>query len=105
MRTRAFIFAGLITLCASAQLPQVQVPQVQVPGVQLPALPGAQDAVGGALRPLRGARALRANELLREHRAELDRDSQGDLVIREMRVSTIGTRTFTLRYRRQSPIM
>jgi hypothetical protein len=63
-----------------AQLPQVQVPGVQVPGV--PALPEATRTVGGTLRDLAGARALRSERLLRENRAELDRDSRGDLVVR-----------------------
>jgi len=82
VRAIAFIFAGFLAQTASAQLPQVQLPQVAVPGVQVPALPDATRAVGGALRDLTGARALRADRLLREHRAELDRDPGGDLVVR-----------------------
>jgi subtilisin family serine protease len=60
----------------------VQLPPVSVPGVQLPPLPGADRAVGGAVRQLSGARALRVERLLAEHRTELDRDTRGDLVIR-----------------------
>jgi len=82
MRARAFIFAGLIALSASAQLPQVQLPPVSVPGVQVPALPAAERAIGNTLRQLSGARALRAERLLSQHRAELDRDPRGDLVVR-----------------------
>jgi subtilisin family serine protease len=82
VRARAFIFAALIALSASAQLPQVQLPPVSVPGVQVPSLPGADRAVGGSLRQLSGARALRVERLLTEHRTELDRDARGELVIR-----------------------
>ncbi len=82
MRARAVIFAGWFALSASAQLPQVQLPPVAVPGVRVPALPDATRAVGGTLSDLSGARALRAERLLREHRAELDRDPGGDLVLR-----------------------
>ena len=79
MRAKAFIFAGLITLSAAAQLPQVQLPQADLPRV---AVPGVQVPLPDTVRQLSGARALRADRLLREHRAELDRDSQGDLVVR-----------------------
>ena len=48
----------------------------------MPALPDATRAVGGTLRDLAGVRALRTERLLREHRAELDRDPRGDLVVR-----------------------
>src|SRR5688572_7649853 len=82
VRAKAFIFAGLFALSASAQLPQVQLPPVSVPGVQVPQLPGAGRVVGGTLRQLSGARALRVERLLAEHRRELDRDARGDLVIR-----------------------
>jgi hypothetical protein len=76
-----FLALGLTAALSSrAQLPQVQLPGVQVPGV--PALPDATRPVGGTLRELAGARALRAERLLRENRAELDRDTQGDLVVR-----------------------
>jgi hypothetical protein len=72
-------FAGLFAP-SWAQLPQVQVPQV--PGLPVPTLPEATRTVTGGLRELAGARALRAERLLRENRAELDRDPRGDLVIR-----------------------
>src|SRR5687768_16663144 len=76
-----FLALGLTAALSSrAQLPQVQLPGVQAPGV--PALPDATRPVGGTLRELAGARALRAERLLRENRAELDRDTQGDLVVR-----------------------
>ena len=79
-----FIFADLLALPASAQLPQVQLPPVSVPGVPAPGgvLPDATRTVGGRLRELTGARALRAQRLLAEHRTELDRDTRGDLVVR-----------------------
>ena len=82
LTTLFFLLAGLTGASAVtwAQLPQVQVPNVPVPGV--PALPEVTRAVGGNLRELAGARALRADRLLREHRAELDRDPRGELVVR-----------------------
>ncbi|HUQ08986.1 MAG TPA: S8 family serine peptidase [Steroidobacteraceae bacterium] len=69
------------SLCegASAQLPRVQVPAL--PGV-VPALPEATRAVGGTVRELTGARALRVNRLFVENRAQLDRDPRGELVVR-----------------------
>jgi subtilisin family serine protease len=82
VRALAFIFAGFLALQAHAQLPQVQLPPVAVPGVQVPALPDATRAIGGTVRELSGARALRSERLLREHRAELDRDPRGELVVR-----------------------
>ncbi|HEV7605733.1 MAG TPA: S8 family serine peptidase [Steroidobacteraceae bacterium] len=82
MRAKAFIFAVLMALSASAQLPRVPLPPVSVPGVQLPSLPEATRGIGGRLRELTGARALRAERLFDEHRAELDRDVRGDLVVR-----------------------
>jgi hypothetical protein len=66
---------------AAAQLPQVQVPNVQLPGVG-PVLPEATRAVGGSLRELTGARVLRVQRLFNEHRAVLDRDPRGELVVR-----------------------
>ena len=56
---------------------------VQLP-VQLPGgvLPDATRALGGTLRELTNARALRAERLLRDHRGSLDRDPRGDLVVR-----------------------
>lgn len=66
---------------AAAQLPQVQVPNVQLPGVG-PVLPETTRALSGTLGELAGARALRVERLLNEHRAELDRDPRGELVVR-----------------------
>jgi subtilisin family serine protease len=73
----------LLAILASAGLfspLRAQLPQVQVPGV--PALPESTRAVTGSLRELAGARALRAERLLRENRADLDRDPRGELVVR-----------------------
>lgn len=66
---------------ALAQLSQVQVPQVQLPRVG-PVLPETTRALEGSLQQLAGARALRADQLFRENRAELDRDNRGELVVR-----------------------
>ncbi len=83
MRRLTLILLLMASLCegAAAQLPQLPVPQVQVPGVGQ-VLPEAARAVGGSLRDLTGARALRVDRLLDEHRAELDRDPRGELVVR-----------------------
>ena len=82
MRVLSLIFAALLSLSASAQLPSVQLPQTPLP-VQLPAaLPNASRALGGTLRELADARALRAQRLFNDHRAELDRAPAGDLVVR-----------------------
>lgn len=82
MRIRSFIFAALLSLSAPARLTQAQLPQVQLP-VQLPGsvLPETKRALGGVLRDT-GARALRADRLFNDHRASLDRDPRGDLVVR-----------------------
>ena len=76
-----FVGLGALLPRAQAQLPQVQVPQVQVPGVGQ-VLPESARAVGGTLRQLSGARALRADRLFNENRAQLDRDPRGELVVR-----------------------
>src|SRR5687767_1140817 len=67
---------------AGAQLPQVQLPQVPLPGAPVPGLPEATRAADATLRELAGARALRVEQLVRQHRAELDRDPRGELVVR-----------------------
>ena len=67
---------------AVGQLPQVQVPPVQVPPVQIPAGPDVRRALDGTVEQLAGARALRVEQLVRSHRAELDRDPRGELVVR-----------------------
>jgi subtilisin family serine protease len=79
VRILSVIFAILLSLTASAQLPKVQLPPVQLPGG---VLPETTRALGGTLRELTDARALRADRLLRDHRASLDRDPRGDLVVR-----------------------
>jgi subtilisin family serine protease len=68
-----------IALAARAQV----LPPVRLPGVQVPPLPvePALRGVGDALDNL-PTRALRSQRLLQQHRAELDRDAQGDLVVR-----------------------
>jgi len=81
VRIKACIFGCLLALSASAQLPRVQLPPVNVPGAPLP-VPGATRAVGGALNELAGARVLRIERLAATHRAELDRDTAGELVVR-----------------------
>ncbi len=82
---------ALATWSTQAQLPQVQMPDVRVPRV--PALPEAARAVGGTLRELSTARALRAERLLRDNRAELDRDPRGELVVRAEVVAVDITQT------------
>ena len=79
MRIRGLIFAVLVSLSASAQLPPVQLPPVQLPGK---VLPETTRALGGTLRGLADARALRAQRLFDDHRADLDRSAGGDLVVR-----------------------
>jgi subtilisin family serine protease len=69
----------LWALGAHAQvLPRVQVPGAQVPQLPIdPVLRGAE----GSLRNL-PTRAVRSQRLFEQHRAELDRDPRGDLVVR-----------------------
>lgn len=73
-------FAG----SAGAQLPRVELPPVPVPGLPRPGqvVPEVQRAVGGTLDSLAAARGLRIERLANEHRAELDRDPRGELVVR-----------------------
>ena len=81
-RARFFMLLAIgLTTVSHAQLPRVPVPGVQLPDVGR-VLPSATDALGGTLRELTQARAVRADRLLRQHRAELDRDPRGDLVVR-----------------------
>jgi hypothetical protein len=79
VRIRTFIFLGLLAVSASAQLPQVQLPTVPLPGGVVPEV---TRGVGNSLREVAGARARRAERLLAGNRAVLDRDTQGELVIR-----------------------
>jgi subtilisin family serine protease len=74
------LLASLVNITPGfAQLPQVQLPQVQVPAVPLPE---TTRAVTGGLRELASARVSRANRLFNDHRAQLDRDPHGELVVR-----------------------
>ena len=79
MRIRAFILVTWLAIPASAQ---VSLPRVGVP--ELPVHVPIPDA--GRLDPifatLTQARTLRAERLLSEHRAELDRSPPGDLIVR-----------------------
>src|SRR4051794_22853440 len=83
-RTTAFLWMTCLTLrAAHAQLvPQVQLPPVSSPAVQLPGVSLPQTGVARSLDSLAGARVLRIATLARDHRAELDRDPRGELVIR-----------------------
>lgn len=82
--------AALLAGGAHAQIPDVDIPdtvpsRVGVPGVLTPGgelVPGAASAADRTLRRLTGARVARIEGLAREHRAELDRDAQGELVVR-----------------------
>src|SRR5690348_15555089 len=67
-----------LALSAHAQvLPRVQLPGVQVPPPVEPALRG----VGDTMRNL-PTRVARSRQLFEQHRAELDRDPRGELVVR-----------------------
>jgi len=79
VRIRAFILVGWLAIPASAQvpLPRVAVPELPV-HVPIPHA-GRLDPLVATLTQ---ARTLRAERLLREHRAELDRSPPGDLIVR-----------------------
>jgi subtilisin family serine protease len=79
VRIRALILVAWLAIPASAQvsLPRVAVPELPV-HVPLPDA-GRIDPI---FSPLTQARTLRAERLLREHRAELDRSPPGDLIVR-----------------------
>lgn len=91
-RMRSSVFACAVWLLAGgarAQLPDVQIPDTVGPTVSLPGAlkPGGDlvsDVNGATGRGLRlaGARMGRIQVLAREHRAELDRDPAGELVVR-----------------------
>jgi subtilisin family serine protease len=83
MRRFAGTFLWIASLAWVAPVPAQLVPQVQVPGVQVPQLPvdPAVRGVTGSLRNL-PTRAVRAQRLFEQNRAELDRDPRGDLVVR-----------------------
>jgi hypothetical protein len=82
--------AVLLAGSAAAQIPDVDIPdtapsRIGVPGVLTPGgdlVSGAAGAADRTLRRLAGARFARIDGLAREHRAELDRDPQGELVVR-----------------------
>jgi len=84
------LMAALPAGGARAQLPDVQIPDtvtapVTVPGIQQPdgdLVSGLGGAADRTLRRLAGARAGRIEGLARDHRAELDRDPQGELMVR-----------------------
>ena len=79
MRIRTIIIMAWLAIPASAQLP---LPHVTVP--ELPVHVPITDAsrLDPIFATLTQARALRAERLLREHRAELDRSPPGDLIVR-----------------------
>ena len=86
IRKRTLLFLLLATLGggAAAQLPRVELPPLPTSSLPPPGqvLPDAPRAVSGALNTLAVARDVRIESLAREHRAELDRDSRGELVVR-----------------------
>jgi subtilisin family serine protease len=73
----------IASLAWLAPAPAQLVPQVQMPGVQVPPLP-VDPALRGVTDTLRNlpSRAVRAQRLFDQHRAELERDPRGDLVVR-----------------------
>jgi len=80
---RRFVMCVALSGAAAAQLPvpQVQLPQLPVPRAPLPGVQDVTRGVGGTLRELSAARALRIERNFREHRAELDRVDD-ELVVR-----------------------
>jgi subtilisin family serine protease len=68
---------------AAAQLPtpQVRLPQLPVPGGVLPGVSDLGRGVGGTLRELQSARALRIERTFRDHRTVLDRVND-ELIVR-----------------------
>jgi hypothetical protein len=83
MRRLAGTFLWIASLAWVLPAPAQLVPQVQVPGVQVPALP-VDPALRGVTDSLRNlpTRAVRAQRLFEQNRAELDRDPRGELVVR-----------------------
>jgi len=78
-----FVICIALAGAARAQLPvpQVQLPPLPVPGETLPGVQDLGRGVGGTLRDLSAARALRVERAYREHRAELDRVND-ELIVR-----------------------
>jgi subtilisin family serine protease len=83
MRTTRPRFLWIASLAWACAAPAQLLPQVQVPNVQVPALPTdpVVRGVTGTLASL-PSRAVRADRLFRENRAQLERDSRGELVVR-----------------------
>jgi len=83
-RTTVFLWMSCLVLgMAHAQLvPQLQLPPLSTPPVKVPGVSLPQAGVTRELGDLAGARILRISTLAREHRAELDRDPRGELVVR-----------------------
>src|SRR6187399_930252 len=82
-RLMAFAALAYMNAAHGQLLPQVQVPPVRVPDVSSPPLPTdplVRDAAGTLARL--PTRAVRRDQLLRQHGAELDRDNHGELVVR-----------------------
>ena len=86
MRNRATALLWMTCLAvggAHAQLvPQVQLPPVSVAPLKVPGVALPQTGVTRDLGELAGARILRISSLARDHRAELDLDPRGELVVR-----------------------
>jgi hypothetical protein len=84
MRALTRIFVGLASLTATMTAHAQVLPQVQLPGVQVPSLPAVEPVLRGAGETLRTlpTRAVRSRQLLERHRAVLDRDPRGELVVR-----------------------
>jgi len=87
---RGLLWTAVLLAGSAAQIPDVDIPdtapsRIGVPGVLTPGgdlVSGAAGAADRTLRRLTGARFARIEGLAREHRAELDRDPQGELVVR-----------------------
>jgi subtilisin family serine protease len=79
--------SAMLAGAAHAQIPDVEIPDTvtippRLPEVQLPAGETVSRAAEGTLRRLAGARALRIEQMSRDHRAELERDPAGELAVR-----------------------
>src|SRR3954469_10763522 len=83
MRSTARMILSIASLVWALTAHAQVLPPVRVPGMQLPPLPvdPALRGVGDTLRAL-PTRAGGSQRLFDQHRAELDRDPNGDLVIR-----------------------
>jgi subtilisin family serine protease len=83
MRTTTARILWIASLAWACAAPAQLLPQVQVPNVQVPALPTdpVVRGVTGTIASL-PSRAVRADRLFRENRAQLERDTDGELVVR-----------------------